>query len=699
MARKTSFYYSFLVLPAEQRRAIVAVWDFCRAVDDAVDEPVRNLPSREAVAFWRAELARCYAGAAPQTPQGRSLQPFVTALDLPRQAFEDVIDGVAMDLDTTRYQTFDDLFEYCRRVASAVGLICIRIFGCRNDRARDYALNLGVALQLTNILRDIPTTCRVAASICRSTTSRRTAARSRISPRASSTSACGNCSRSNARARTTSISEPSTRVPTKIAGGWSPRRSCVPSISPRFAASSAAATMSSTAASGSSAPRSCLSPCDSGSSVDKYDVVVVGAGFAGLSAAVRLTKRGARVLVLEARSRLGGRATAFPDRETGELVDNGQHVLAGCYTDTLAFLADIDAMANVNVQRQLSITMIDREGRRSRLECPRLPSPLHLLGGIIKWDALGWRDRISVLRLAGPPRASPDETVDAWLRRHGQTARLREMLWEPLALAALNQPVTEAAAPVFARVLAEMFGSGPQAAAIILPAKPLAPDVAPSLRGYSSSAMEEPFARARKRQLSSALGRDSRRGGGAMDARRDRVRRPVVQARRADRRRQIAAQRRDRSRQPDDVVSHRHRESLVRSRRDAWGRCRLSRPPGSRHAVGVRQAAGVRRQCVAPVARVERASPLVAKTNAELVAAALEELSGALPDVRAARLVRSTVVREPRATFPWRRASRSGPARRRRSQDYFSPATGSTPASPLRSRARSARAIRPRNCV
>ena len=156
MARKTSFYYSFLVLPADQRRAIEAVWDFCRAVDDAVDEPAESLPSREAVVFWRAELARCYDARVPETPQGRGLQPFVTRLDLPRQAFEDVIDGVAMDLDTFRYQTFEDLFEYCRRVASAVGLICVRVFGCRNPRAADYALNLGVALQLTNILRDIP---------------------------------------------------------------------------------------------------------------------------------------------------------------------------------------------------------------------------------------------------------------------------------------------------------------------------------------------------------------------------------------------------------------------------------------------------------------------------------------------------------------------------------------------------------------
>jgi phytoene synthase len=161
MARKTSFYFSFLVLPHEQRRAIEAVWDFCRAVDDAVDEPDasaedQDRASRDAVAAWRAELARCYEHGRPQTPQGLGLQPFIAELQLPRQAFEDVIDGVAMDLDVLRYKTFDELFEYCRRVASAVGLICIRIFGCRNPAASEYALNLGVALQLTNILRDIP---------------------------------------------------------------------------------------------------------------------------------------------------------------------------------------------------------------------------------------------------------------------------------------------------------------------------------------------------------------------------------------------------------------------------------------------------------------------------------------------------------------------------------------------------------------
>src|SRR3954463_3300649 len=136
------------------------------------------------------------------------------------------------------------------------------------------------------------------------------------------------------------------------------------------------------------------------------DVIVVGAGFAGLSAAVRLTKRGARVLVLEAKARLGGRATAFTDRDTGELVDNGQHILMGCYTETFAFLRDIGAQDNVRLDPQLAVTMIDRAGRRSRLSCPALPAPLHLVAGVLEWDALSWRGRLVVVG-GGRPGALP----------------------------------------------------------------------------------------------------------------------------------------------------------------------------------------------------------------------------------------------------------------------------------------------------
>jgi phytoene synthase len=146
---------------------MVAVWDFCRAVDDAVDEvapgpgngagmpeDVRQRAERQ-LADWRAELASCFDGVPPATPQGRALQPYIRQFTLPRAPFEELIDGVQMDLQHARYATFEALSEYCRRVACTVGLICVEIFGYHNPATRSYAVNLGMALQLTNIIRDV----------------------------------------------------------------------------------------------------------------------------------------------------------------------------------------------------------------------------------------------------------------------------------------------------------------------------------------------------------------------------------------------------------------------------------------------------------------------------------------------------------------------------------------------------------------
>ena len=222
------------------------------------------------------------------------------------------------------------------------------------------------------------------------------------------------------------------------------------------------------------------------------DVIVIGAGVAGLNAAVELSRRGARVLVLEAKAVLGGRATSFNDPQTGERVDNGQHVLFGCYHETFRLLKTISTDDRVRMQTSLDVEFVDPAGARSRLRCPSLPAPFNLLGGLFEWDAVGWTDRIAALKMARPIRiarleqraqsrdqkpaavaASPGETVDQWLVNNGQTNRLREMLWEPLALAALNQPASEAAAPPFARVLGEMFSSDARDAALGLPVCPL----------------------------------------------------------------------------------------------------------------------------------------------------------------------------------------------------------------------------------
>ena len=140
MARDTNFYYSFLVLPTEKRHAITAVWDFCRAVDDAVDRPsLGQLPADE-LRRWRSEVAACYSDRLPATPQGVNLKPHVERFRLPRRSFEDLIDGVEMDIVKRRYQTFDELYQYCVRVASAVGLLCIEIFGYNDPVTRDYAV-------------------------------------------------------------------------------------------------------------------------------------------------------------------------------------------------------------------------------------------------------------------------------------------------------------------------------------------------------------------------------------------------------------------------------------------------------------------------------------------------------------------------------------------------------------------------------
>jgi phytoene synthase len=155
MTRKTSFYYSFLVLPPPQRRAITAVFDFCRAVDDAVDLAPDEAAARRGLELWRGEVARVFGDQPPETAQGQALQPFVAPFRLPRAQFDALVDGVAMDASPRRYATFADLEPYCHRVASAVGLICAEIFGYREPSVRDYARELGVALQLTNILRDV----------------------------------------------------------------------------------------------------------------------------------------------------------------------------------------------------------------------------------------------------------------------------------------------------------------------------------------------------------------------------------------------------------------------------------------------------------------------------------------------------------------------------------------------------------------
>jgi 15-cis-phytoene synthase len=155
ITRKSSsnFYYAFKLLPAARRRALYATYAFCRFIDDIADDERVREPAAM-LGQWREELERVYSGE-PARAISRALADSVRRFSIPRRYFEEIIDGVEMDLSRKRYRTFGELRLYCYRVASAVGLICIEIFGYRNPQARNYAEHLGLAFQLTNIIRDV----------------------------------------------------------------------------------------------------------------------------------------------------------------------------------------------------------------------------------------------------------------------------------------------------------------------------------------------------------------------------------------------------------------------------------------------------------------------------------------------------------------------------------------------------------------
>ncbi len=150
----SSFYYSFLFLPEQKRKAIMALYAFCREVDDVVDEIHEEQVARTKLNWWREEIQRLFHGE-PQHPVTLALKPQLNNFDLDEKYFIDIIDGMQMDLDYNHYESFNDLSVYCYRAASAVGLLSVEIFGYNNKQTLRYAHDLGMALQLTNILRDV----------------------------------------------------------------------------------------------------------------------------------------------------------------------------------------------------------------------------------------------------------------------------------------------------------------------------------------------------------------------------------------------------------------------------------------------------------------------------------------------------------------------------------------------------------------
>ncbi len=150
----SSFYYSFMFLPPERRQAITALYAFCREVDDVVDETDDAGIARTQLAWWRGQINACFDGT-PEHPVCLALLPAIRDYGLPREQLLEIIDGMEMDLDQSRYLDFKGLQLYCYRVASVVGLLASQIFGSTHRDTQKYAHDLGIAFQLTNIIRDV----------------------------------------------------------------------------------------------------------------------------------------------------------------------------------------------------------------------------------------------------------------------------------------------------------------------------------------------------------------------------------------------------------------------------------------------------------------------------------------------------------------------------------------------------------------
>ena len=500
----SNFYYAFLLLPKEKREAIYAVYAFAREVDDAVDEAPGPAQARERLAAWEEEVSLLDAGT-PRHPVMRAVARARERFPIPIESMRALLEGARMDLERQRYATFDELRAYCERVASAVGLMCIEIFGYGSPSAKPYAVDLGIALQLTNILRDLGSDAR-RGRLYLPLDELAPVRRPRGGPAGGAPHARG---------------DGPARVPGRARGallriGRRPARSARPALAGRGRGHEAdlpphprpdrsrllrrlrAADRSVPAAQGGHRARDVARLADM---TGAADVIVVGAGVAGLAAATRLAGAGARVLVLEASRIPGGRARSWTDPATGATVDNGQHLLMGCYAETLALLERIGSRGLVRFQERLRVEFVDRDGDGGAIDCPPLPGRLSLLAGLALYRGLtpggarggpGGGARGAARRVRSRGRgaraggsaggiaiagadgtggaaagaaagAGADETVAAWLSRRGQSALARRNFWDPLVLATLNEDPERASARALRTVLRIGLLGGPEA--------------------------------------------------------------------------------------------------------------------------------------------------------------------------------------------------------------------------------------------
>jgi squalene synthase HpnD len=489
---KSNLALSFASLPEAERRAMSIFYAFCRVVDDVADSTELPIEEKQRqLGEWRKEIHRAYMDT-PLTPLGREMAQIIRTYLIAPTPLEEILNGMEMDMAILRYPTFALLDQYCYRVASAVGLVSIDIFGCRHPQTRDYAVALGMAFQLTNILRDV----------------KKDASFGRIYLPLDELAAFGVTEGDILEGRWSEKMRQLFRFQHHRARHYFAKahRLMVPGDRPkllaaeimrevyegllneierrRFDVMTAPVKLSRFAkarlifrakAREKRAPARPPAP---------KKVVVLGAGYAGLAAAAELVLRGHDVTLVEGRALLGGRAHSFVDAKSGLVLDNGQHILMGCYHETLGLLRQLGGMGRLYSPPRMAVPFVSEKGRS--ILAATAPDPLHLLSALLGYGELSAGDKISAIKLALRLRlgqkALPHESVETWLRRWGQTPNIIRALWEPLCIAALNEPVATGSAQLFATVIRRSFLAGAADSTILLSRVGLSDLFAPEVR-------------------------------------------------------------------------------------------------------------------------------------------------------------------------------------------------------------------------
>jgi squalene synthase HpnD len=490
---KSNLALSFTALPKPRREAMSVLYAFCRVVDDVADSTELPLEEkRRRLGEWRKEIHRAYLGT-PLTPLGCEMAQIIRTYLIAPTPLEEILNGMEMDMTLVRYPTFALLDQYCYRVASAVGLVSIDIFGCRQPQTRHYAVALGMAFQLTNILRDV----------------KKDASFGRIYLPLDELASFGVTEADIMEGRFTEKMRQLFRFQHHRARHYFAKahRLMVPDDRPRLLAAEIMREVYEEVLNEIERRRfDVMSSEVKFGKFKKYfylptrakrrekhalprppapkKVVVLGAGYAGLAAAQELVWRGHDVTLLEGRALLGGRAHSFVDTKSGLVLDNGQHILMGCYHETLRLLRRLGVMDRLYSPPRMAVPFLSEKGRSTL--AATAPDPLHLLSALLGYGELSGADKISAvglalrLRLGRQPLAG--ETVGAWMRRWRQTPNIIRALWEPLCIAALNEPVATASAQLFATVIRRSFLGGAADSTILLSRVGLSELFAPEVR-------------------------------------------------------------------------------------------------------------------------------------------------------------------------------------------------------------------------